>query len=327
MIRGRHIRAAVVALVGAVWLTAAAPPPAWAGTPDEDLVAASRAYERGDYGATITLLHPLLYPTITLPSQKKAIQARRLLGLSYLFEKDEAAAEKQFLSILAQRPGYQLDSLSDPAAALEFFQRVKRKNAELLEAIRKRQEAERLRREQEDALREDAESEKNPHRGEYLHREVTRRNFWINLAPLGAGQFQNGHRTKGVVLGSLQAALGALSLGTYLGLRLSYPDGQVPGDQWGKAQGLKYTQILSGAACLGLVAYGVIDALVYYEPVTITERWIKWTPEAAARQREKDREQKLKQQLKKKDKPRSGAFLLGPSVGPGGAGVSLSFAF
>ena len=322
MIRGLHIRAAALALVGSLWFMAMASSWAWAGTPDEDLVAAGMAYDRGDYRSTITLLRPLLYPTIALPSQKKAIQARRLLGLSYLFEKDEPGAEKQFLAILAQRPGYRLDSLSDPAAALEFFQRVKRKNAELLEAIRKREELERLAREQQAALREDAESEKNPHRGEYLQREVTRRNFWINLAPLGAGQFQNGHRTKGIVLASLQAALGALSLGTYLGLRLSYPDGQVPGDEWGQAQGLKYTQIISGAACLGLVAYGVIDALVYYEPMTVTERWIKLADKQQPPEQKKQREEK-----KQKEKPRSGALLFGPSVGPGGAGVTLGFTF
>ena len=295
------------------------PAPALARTPDEDLVAAGKAYEEGDYRGTITLLYPLLYPTTTLSTQKKAIKARRLLGLSYLFEKDEVQAEKQFLAILAQRQGYQLDSLVDPAAAVAFFQYVKRKNAELLEAIRKREEQERLRRQQKAALREDAESEENPHRGEYLHREVTRRNLWVNLAPLGAGQFQNGHRVKGFTLLALQAGLGALSLGTYLGARLGFPDSPVHGDDWATVQGLKYTQIISGAACLGLVAYGIIDALVYYEPVTVTERWIKWTPTEKKGQKEKEKKQKAK--------PTSGALLLGPSVGPGGAGLTLGFTF
>jgi len=324
------IRAAILA--GAL-LFLAAPPRALAGTPDEDLTTAEKSYEQGDYRAVITLLRPLLYPKIALPSREKSLRARRLLGLSYLFEKDPAEAEKQFLAILSQRPDYQLDTLVDPAAAVEFFQRIKRRNAEMLEAIRKREEYERRRREQQAAqaaaLKEDAKSEKDRRKGEYLVRTVVKRNFWINLAPFGAGQFQNGQRAKGFALLGLQAGLGALSLGTYLGQRFGYEDGEVSGDDWNTAQGLRYTQIISGSLCLAVIAYGIIDAIAFYKPETVTEEWVEWKPDKKRGGGKKKQPEKQKQKKEKKDeaKPARGAFLFGPSVGPGGASLTLGFTF
>lgn len=295
---------AALLLLWAVVLLAA-PRPALAGTPQEDLAQASRAYDRSDFDGVIRLLTPLLYPRTLFSDKEQALEAYRLLGLSHLFEKNRAEAEKQFLAILAQRPDYRLDPLVDPVAAVEFVEDVKRRNAEKIKQITERlqQDAERRRREAE-AKRRQQEAEQKA-RCKPVRRTVVEHPFWINFVPFGAGQFQNGQRAKGYALLGVQAGLGALSLGTALGLRVAYPDGTVPPDQWERAQALSITQVVSGALFFAAVAYGVIDAVVYHQPRTVTT-----------------------------DPPQGGeqsgaatSWRLSPDVGPGGAGLGLSVTF
>jgi len=313
-VSGRHHHLLAAAASVALLLLAL---PCRAGTPEEDLTEGGRAYDRGEYRAAIELLRPLIYPRITLASQDEALRARKLLGLSYLFEQDKEEAERQFLAILAARPNFQLDPLVDPASAVELFEEVKRRNAERLERIRQRQRQEELRRQQQEALKRDAESEEaRLCRTHKLVRTVVRRNFWINLAPLGAGQFQNGHHNKGFVLLGMQLGLGALSLGTYLGQRFGYPDGTYNSGESATAQGLRYTQIVAGGAALGLVAYGIIDAIVHYEAETVTERWIERKPDRGGDSKKKTKSNKTGSRL-----------LLAPAVGQHGAGLNLGFSF
>ena len=51
---------------------------------------AKLAYQRGDYGAAVLLLHPLLYPQALLAQEDQVLLAHKLLALSYFFEHDEA---------------------------------------------------------------------------------------------------------------------------------------------------------------------------------------------------------------------------------------------
>ena len=85
------------------------------------------------------------------------------------------------------------------------------------------------------------------------------------------------------------------------------------GPSWAQAQALKVTQIVSGATCLALVAYGIIDALAYHEPVTVSERWIKRKPN--------------KEKKKREEEQNKSSLLLAPMVGPNTAGLNMGFSF
>lgn len=286
---------------------------AWAG-PAEVLRDASRSYVRGRYKRVIKNVGPLLYPTIQLSDQEQVITAHRLMALSHMFLKEKVQAEKHFLAILSLRPEYDLDPVVDPVAAVESFDEVKRRNATRIRAIldRERKEAERKRQE---ALRRKKEAERE--RLEAMlarprnERVVEKRYYWLNWVPFGVGQFQNGHRKKGFALMGLQAGLAAASLGLYFGQWALINDrGLVDHENWDTRQGLMYAQIATGAACIGLMIYGVVDALIYHEPGGVSVRAIKYKNPPAV-----------------KPAAKKTSWFIAPSLGPGSAGLGFGVAF
>jgi len=242
--------------------------------PEQELQEAARAYGRGEYQRVIQLVRPLLYPFIRLSSVDKVIQAYRILGISYIFEKDPEQAEKQFMAILAHQPEHSFDPLVDPPAAAKLLEELKQRNAEKLRAIkeRERREAERLRQEELRRREEQARALANKRSATVIERTVIHRPYWVNFVPFGAGQFQNGHRRKGLALLGSELSLGALSLGTALAFRLAWPDGHVDRADYDRANALRVTQVTSGALFFAVAAYGIIDALYYHQPQSSTER-------------------------------------------------------
>ena len=107
--------------------------------PSDVLVKAQRAYQRGKYETTIKLVEPLLYPQLRLSRRKEVLQAHKLLGISHVFVKNNRAAEKEFLTILSMEPNYRFDSFVDPVVAVELFDAVKKRNAEILKRIVERE--------------------------------------------------------------------------------------------------------------------------------------------------------------------------------------------
>ena len=242
-------------------------------TPERVLQEAADAYVRSDFATVVKLLRPLLYPRMLLTSQAQVIPAYKLLGISYLFEKDKVQAEKQFMALLSLKTDWALDPLVDPPAAVKFLADVKRRNAERIKAILERERRERERKRIEEQRQRDEERRRALLAAQsqiVVERTITRHSYWINFVPFGAGQFQNGHRKKGYALLGAELSLGALSIGTALAVRFAYPNGLPPNDD--TARGLGITQVVSGALCLATVAYGIIDALVYYTPLTVSER-------------------------------------------------------
>jgi hypothetical protein len=268
-----------------------AAPPALAVPPDKALRAATRAYDSGDYATVIKLLRPLLHPTIRLSNQAQVISAFGLLGISYIFEKNKTEAEKQFMAILALQPDFRFDAQVDPAAAVELLEDLKRRNAEKLKAIRERerQEAERRKRDEEARRRREEEARRAAQRPSVLfERTVQKHPYWVNFVPLGAGQFQNGQRRKGYALMITELGLGATSLATGISSWVLYSRAtrtenglRVSQDEYNRLRGLSIVQVVTGALCLGTIAYGIIDALVYYKPQSVTERQLPLPPAPA----------------------------------------------
>ena len=67
------------------------------------------AFGRAEYQRAIEVLHPLLYPDVLLDSEGEVVQARRMLGVAYLFENKPDEARREFRKLLELRPDYRFD--------------------------------------------------------------------------------------------------------------------------------------------------------------------------------------------------------------------------
>src|SRR5881394_1864994 len=126
-------------------LIAAGPTGAVPGTP-----AARDAFDRGrtafgraEYTRAIEILHPLLYPDVLLDSEGEVVQARRMLGVAYLFENKPDDARREFHKLLELRPDYRFDPLLDPQRVVDFFNGVlKEEEATIADIMAKRRQRE-----------------------------------------------------------------------------------------------------------------------------------------------------------------------------------------
>jgi len=150
-----RMRAAIVAL--AMLLFAASAASANPSRNAKDALDQGRtAYDRGDYGRAIDTINPLLYPSIELGTEDEVVSAHKLLALSYFFVNKQKEAENEVTSLLALRPNYQLDPIVDPPVAVRFFDDVRKRQSERLNALKKREleESERAHKEEERRLAE-----------------------------------------------------------------------------------------------------------------------------------------------------------------------------
>jgi hypothetical protein len=161
-------------------------------SPSEDLQRGKNAYDRGEFKRAVEIVRPLLYPELRLQSEHQIVQAHRILGVSYLFEKQQVEAAGEFRKLLQLSPDYRFDPLLDPPEVVDFFNSVRKDYSEELahlEAKRKQLERERQR---------DKEECENLRAGPaVIEKRVGRNSFTVNFVPFGAGQFQNGQPGKG----------------------------------------------------------------------------------------------------------------------------------
>jgi hypothetical protein len=240
------------------------------------------AYDRGDYRRAIDTIHPLLYPSIELGTEDEVVTAHRLLALSYFFVNKQKEAEDEVTSLLALRPSYQLDPIVDPPVAVRFFDDVRRRQAERIDAIKKREqeETERTRKEEE---RRSTEAHARAQRV-YVDRVVERHSRLIALLPFGAGQAQNGQPKKAIAFGVTQAILGAASLAAYLAIEYQYPVNpstlhrQFPASEANTATALISLQLAAGAAFWATVAWGILDAQLLFKREVVRDTRERATP-------------------------------------------------
>jgi hypothetical protein len=117
-------------------------------SPSEDLQRGKNAYDRGEFKRAVEIVRPLLYPELRLQSEHQIVQAHRILGVSYLFEKQQVEAAGEFRKLLQLSPDYRFDPLLDPPEVVDFFNSVRKDYSEELahlEAKRKQLERERQR--------------------------------------------------------------------------------------------------------------------------------------------------------------------------------------
>jgi hypothetical protein len=263
------------ALVAAAGKAAPAPPPP---TPREAFDRGRTAFGRAEYKRAIEILHPLLYPETLLDSEGEVVQARRMLGVAHLFENQPDEARKEFRKLLELRPDYRFDPLLDPQRVVDFFNGVVKEEESTIAVIEKRRKQRDLEIAEERRRREAA-------RLPAVHTAVVyeRHSFVLNFVPFGAGQFQNGHRTKGWMFLTSEAALAGISVGAFAANLALYglsprhgcleqqpvggecPDALIDRSGENTSRWLTRLQLASGGLFYAVAIWGIVDAIRHYQ--------------------------------------------------------------
>jgi len=242
------MRAALgISAIVAAWVAPATAAPA------DELINARQQFRAGNFAAALPPLNFLLYPTPRLAKSDDLVEAHTLLGACSYETGDRATATREFEQALFLSSDVALDPLLFSSEAIRHFDQTK---ANLV--ARKLRDAEAR------ALAEERERLRK-YRESLIVYEV--RSYYVNFVPFGAGQFQNRKIAKGVFFAGTQLVTGGTSLGIWLYLAGKYGyGGRVPTEDFKLVQTLQGVEIATGAACLGLMAWGVIDSLVQYQP-------------------------------------------------------------
>lgn len=279
-----------------------------AAPPAQEFERGRTAFLRGEYERAVTIIYPLVYPELRLESEAEALQAHRMLGVSYLFEDKQAEARGEFRKLLELSPDYRFDPLLDPPRVVEFFNAIVREQQAQLGDI--------------EARLKKREDELSRHHGEVLERRVEHHSFAVNFIPFGTGQFQNQQRRKGWAFLGVEAALASASVTAFVynfakyGARPQRPcldpatgsafvcsPSRIDHSSENASRSLMHFQVATGAAFFAVALWGVIDAAHYFKSdVSLGETYV---PAASP----------------------PGAWRLVPTLGPVAQGASLAYTF
>jgi hypothetical protein len=290
-------------------------------SPNEEFDRGRTAFLRGEYERAVSIIRPLIYPDLRLESEAAVVQAHRMLGVSYLFENKPDDARGEFRKLLELAPDFRFDPFLDPPTVVEFFNGVVRDQQHDLADIEVRLK----KREDELARRSN----------QILERRIERHSYGVNFLPFGAGQFQNGQRTKGWWFLGVEGALAATSMTAFVTNFALYgawprrpcldpvvadPKGN-PGvcpanriDHGGEnlSRGLTTVQVASGGLFFAVALWGVVDALQnFHAEVPVGETYAPGPPHPTA---------------PPPPAPRASLHLV-PTLGPLARGAALSLTF
>ena len=210
--------------------------------PSSALREANAAATAGDWARVDVLVQPLLGTQL---ERADLAEAHRLAGIAALFAQPPRhdLAEQHFLQYLRIDLDAHLDPALYPPEVVNFFNDVRARHAAELKALRPQ----------------------------------SKRYFVLTLAP-PFGQFQNGDRVKGWIIGGLLAALIGTNVGTYVMLRSwctpkSGDGGTRPvcdetSNHVSGAQAARVANIVSGVALISTYIYGVWDGVRGYRRET-----------------------------------------------------------
>jgi tetratricopeptide (TPR) repeat protein len=231
-------------------------------------------------------------------SDEDLAELHKYAGLAAFNLNNLEDAERHLLALLRLDPDYTLDPFVVPPPAIQYFEKLRGRNAGELDAIRQEKRAEAARRRRLEAERERArlQAEEQRRRLEELSRKITvreveRRSYLVNFVPFGAGQFQQGRSTLGILLATTQGALAAASIIGFLAHESLYttrtitlydrqsPTGEyaitvygIPSEREGEARTWRLVKAISAGGFYVLYGYGVIDALINHQSEVVTTR-------------------------------------------------------
>jgi hypothetical protein len=254
--------------------------------PRADLKRARDRFEFGAFADAAGTLRAWLaeHPDATGPD---AVEAYRMLGIAEFHLGDLNQSRSAFVSLLSLDPDHELDPFLVPPAVVDFFDRVKREHEPQLGPLRDRQRAleeqERLAEEARRKLILEEQARTGPPTKVI---RVQERIYLFNWMPFGAGQFQNGHKSKGTAIAAAQLAFAGVNLAAFFAHNQIADD---PSRRCSASQAtgcsrppytdsdrellsrLEIVKYVSAAAFWGVYAFGVYDAHRHFVPRVETE--------------------------------------------------------
>jgi hypothetical protein len=229
-------------------------------------------------------------------TEDELVELHKLAGLSAFNLGRTEDATRHLRALLRLEPDYSLDPFVVPPPAVAFLDRLKVEMASELEFLRqeRRLRQEREKAEAERRERERVEAEVQRRRAEELAAQVTvrtveKRSFLVNFVPFGAGQFQQGRTSLGIVFAASQGALAVTSLISYFAYdslfedatieldgvldadgRASIPIRFIPTDRRTQRDTWQLLKLASAAGFYTVYALGVVDALYHHEDQVIS---------------------------------------------------------
>ncbi|HLL52128.1 MAG TPA: hypothetical protein VK447_01195 [Myxococcaceae bacterium] len=285
------------ALLASVVLALLSAPPAFAqdaAPPDPEVAAIRVQFEYGKFPEALQRAQARI-DRGALDDEDLA-ELHKYAGLAAFNLNNLKEAERHLAALLRLDPDYSLDPFVVPPPAIEYFEKLRRQNAGELDVIRQEKRAEAARRKRMEAERERVQllAEEQRRRLEELSRKVTvrvveRRNYLVNFVPFGAGQFQQGRATLGLLLATSQGALAASSIIGYAAHEALYttrsielddrlsPTGKatvtfygIPSEREGEARMWRLVKVISATGFYALYGYGVIDSLFHHRDEVVT---------------------------------------------------------
>ena len=228
----------VLAASALVCLGGVATTSAQAQQPVADILAnAHRSIALGDYAQALSLSRPITLRPAGTVERSDLAEAWRVVGLASFYMARHARARHAFLKYLKLDANAHLDPGLVPPEAIQFFADVRAQHVAEIGASRPR-------------------APRSPE-------------LWKNFVPPW-GQWQNGHRTKAIALGAVEGTLLA-TFATSFALFERWCDGvtKVCATSAGtsrtrQARMARTVNVVSGAALLAVLAYGVADGLLGY---------------------------------------------------------------
>ncbi|HEX9603596.1 MAG TPA: hypothetical protein VF973_07560 [Myxococcales bacterium] len=246
----------------------------------EQVRLAQRDFEYGDYAKVSQRLAGLVEVGRFETPELRA-RAYTLLGEALLLQNPprEVEAHRAFLELLFLDPDTELDPFYVPPRVIGFFEREKKELEPQIAPLRAQRRAEKearrrafeeeaQRRRQEEAERRLRSIQPN------VERTVVQHEFWVSLLPFGLGQLQNGDRTLGYTLATLEVIFGAASAGSALLIETLRDQNTQKFAQNGDyliAHRLQVVKWVGAAAFYSLWAFGAVHAGINYKSHTIVK--------------------------------------------------------
>ncbi|WP_164014001.1 tetratricopeptide repeat protein [Pyxidicoccus trucidator] len=228
-------------------------------------------------------------------AEHELVELHKLAGLAAFNLGRTEDATRHLRALLRLDPDYGLDPFVVPPPAVAFLDALKEEMSSELEFLRQEQ---RLRQEREKAEaerreRERVEAEVQRRRAEELASQVTvrtveKRNFLVNFVPFGAGQFQQGRTSLGIVFAATEGALAVTSIISFFAYDSLFeeqvidldnvldPDGRasvrvrfIPTSRRRQRDTWQLLKLSSAAGFYTIYALGVVDALYHHEDQVI----------------------------------------------------------
>ncbi|MFP2932413.1 hypothetical protein ACLESO_46145 [Pyxidicoccus sp. 3LG] len=228
-------------------------------------------------------------------SEDELVELHKLAGLAAFNLGRTEDATRHLRALLRLDPDYGLDPFVVPPPAVAFMEALKEEMGSELEFLRqeRRLRQEREKAEAERRERERLENEVQRRRAEELASQLTvrtveKRNFLVNFVPFGAGQFQQGRNSLGIVFAATEGALAVTSIISFFAYDSLFeerdipldnvldPDGKatikvryIPTSRGRQADTWQLLKLSSAAGFYTIYALGVVDALYHHEDQVI----------------------------------------------------------